>query len=423
MNDMFSRLASSARLRAMLGVGGAAITAQAVTFAAAPVASRLFDEAAFGMLGLFVALANILAVPATLGLHDAIIATQTDREADALFSACILLTLAMGGPLGLVTYFMIALDLFGYGALPAWTAPMMTIEILAMATTMALQMHAIRRKRFRHLAVSHLALGGARAGGQITFGFLGLGAFGLCGSEVLSRVATAVAMMAPVRRAEGLLPVREFVRIREAVWTYRNFIYFRAPSGFMNSLNMGLPPILIAASYSIEDVGFFSLMYMVLFVPVGLIQKTVGDVFLGHFAADHREQPPRARRFLLQVVAVLAVVATPAALLLLFLGPELFAIVFGERWRVSGELAARMAPLLAIMSVVAPVSTVLSAVNRPEFTLIFNAARVTALGTAYLVAGAMDASMPQMVGAFAVGLSCAYTFYAGLIGYAVWHPR
>ena len=62
-------------------------------------------------------------------------------------------------------------------------------------------------------------------------------------------------------------------------------------------------------------------------------------------------------------------IATPPFLLLLFFAPSLFALVFGEKWRVAGEYARLMCPMFYLRFISNPLSLVaiIAQKNRFEF--------------------------------------------------------
>ena len=59
-----------------------------------------------------------------------------------------------------------------------------------------------------------------------------------------------------------------------------------------------------------------------------------------------------------------AMIGIPCLLILVFFGPDLFAFVFSDDWRVSGEFARILAPWLILNFIVSPVSQVPLIVNK-----------------------------------------------------------
>ncbi|MGZ8455680.1 MAG: lipopolysaccharide biosynthesis protein [Gemmatirosa sp.] len=417
------RLAGNPILRSMGGVGGAAALAQGLGLLAAPIASRLFSEEAFGQFGVFFALANVLVTLALLGMTDALLAARRDDDADALLGASLRLLLVMPLLLALVTAVLVWRDWFGYGALPVWAAPLMAVQVAVVSAAMIVQMWLIRRRRFRRIAIGHLSQGGARAAGQVAFGLAGLGFLGLALSDLVCRVAVVAVSLPEMRddlRRAWRRPVRAVVR---AAWSYRLFPLFRTPSTFANNFGTALPPTLIAMGYGVSAAGLYTLMNGVLVAPIALVQKAVGDVFIGHFAAEHRRDPVAARRFLMRVAGALAALALAMGALVYAVAEPGFALLFGERWREAGRLAILMLPALMADLAIGPLGSALNVVNRPDAKLGFDVARIGGYLGAYALARAGGLPLDGLVlllGRF--GLA-SYLVYAALIWYGTRHPR
>jgi O-antigen/teichoic acid export membrane protein len=325
--------------------------------------------------------------------------------------------------LSLVAWGLIRFDCFGYGALPGWSALLMAPEVAAISFVMLLQMWRIRRQQFRSLALGHATLGLSRAGAQVSTGGLGMGFVGLAVSDTLSRVAVVLVL------TKGILPdIRSALQrnrreIATLAWRYRNFPFFRTPSTFANNVGTAMPPSLIAMAYGVPSAGLYTLMWSVIVAPGGLIQKAVGDVFIGHFAERFRTDRTAARRFLLRIALALSLISIGPGIALWFWGGPGFAILFGEAWRPAGRLASRMVPLLMADLVIGPLGGSLNVANRPDAKLYFDATRLGGYAAAYFIATRSHAPLEGMVSLFAgFGVLC-YALYAVLIYFGTRHPR
>lgn len=406
-----------------MGVGGAALVAQLLGLAAAPVVSRLVTPVAFGQFGLFFGLANVLVTLALLGFTDAILAAHSEDDAEGLLSAGLQCVMIASPLLSFVAFGLIYLGAFGYGKLPYWTALLMLPEVAAISCVMLLQMWRIRRQEFRSLAYGHLTLGVARPAGQVGGGLLNLGFFGLAVADLLSRVAVMLVI------GRGLwTDVRRVLRrsrddVLDVAWRYRLFPLFRTSSMFANNLGTAMPPSLVAMAYGVSAAGLYTLMWSVIVAPSALVQKAVGDVFLGHFADRFRSDPHNARRFLLVFALGLLLLSVGPGLVLWLWGAPVFAVLFGESWRAAGRLASLMVPLLMADFSIGPLGGALNVVNRPDAKLLFDAARLGGYGAAYYFATRSGRPLEGMITMFAQFGVMSYAVYAALIFFGTRHPR
>jgi len=403
--------------RSMAHVGGATALAQVIGLAVLPLVSRHLGPVAFGQFGLFFTLATTMGAAGPLGLPEAMLAARRWSEALALLGAALRAVFVMGLVCAGLTYVCLRYDLFGTAPLPDWVWPAMAPVVWLISLAMVFQIWLVRRRRFTSLAGAYVSQGLLRGGTQVggAFAAPGLGWLVLLGSELLGRASTVLVMAAPARRE-----ILAACRIRERRWIatvrrYWRFPAFRTPSMLANNLAAGLPLFLLASAFSAHDVGDFAFMMGIVVGPIGFMQRAVGDVFLGEFAARRRRSAAEARTLMIRTALALAGLALPATLVLAVLGPLLFATVFGQAWRGAGVLAAAYAPAFMANLVVAPLGGVLNVANRPGYKLMVDLAGIALLVLAFLAARQTGLDVVRTTLAFAGATVTAYGLYFVLV--------
>jgi O-antigen/teichoic acid export membrane protein len=98
------------------------------------------------------------------------------------------------------------------------------------------------------------------------------------------------------------------------------------------------------------------------------VSASIGDVFRQEISECYLAGK-HCRKVFISTFKKLAAVATPPFLVLLFFAPPLFALVFGEKWRVSGEYVQLMCPMFYLRFISNPLSLVaiIAQKNRFEF--------------------------------------------------------
>jgi O-antigen/teichoic acid export membrane protein len=288
---------------------------------------------------------------------------------------------------------------------------------------MLLQMWIIRRRRFRALAGGHVTLGIARSAGQLGAGSIGAGFLGLGLAEALSRTAVLLVLMRSAREDLRLARSVSAREIRAALSRYRHFPLFRTPSTLANNVGTAMPAALVTMAYGVSATGLYTLMATVLVAPSGLVQKAVGDVFIGHFAHEFRKNRRRAQQFLVNVALALVVLSIVPAVILRLWGAPMFAMVFGEKWRAAGHLAGIMVPVLMADFVIGPLGGALNVVNRPEAKLVFDVLRLAGLVAAYALAMHASAPLAGMMTYFSAFGVASYVVYGLLIYLGTARPK
>jgi len=404
----------SMRLGAVLRTGGAAAVGQLMVLVTLPIAARLFDETAFGVLGLMVTMANILTVAMHLGYVDAVIAAPTDDNADDIVRLVLGIILATSVPLAALIYVVIRCELFGYGNMPYWTIGPIIVQSAAIAAGFTFQQRLIRNQKYGALAVSHLALGGGRAGGQIVGSVLLPTPFGLVLAEMFSRCAMAAFVISRCSRSLWSLWPRRGAMVRMAV-DFRSFAAMRAAGAFLTMLNVSLPTLIIAQNFSLLEVGFISFTLAIIYAPIGLIQKALGDIFTGTYRSLLDTDTVQARWLFWQTLGLMSALGACAGGVLHLFGEPLFTVLFGEKWTIAGLTAERFAPLIAVMTVVLPLSTSLNILRRADISLIFNIARSVLLIAVMVLVAPLELNYLQTVSAIVVPAALAYMAYGAAI--------
>lgn len=402
------------RLRSMLTTGGAAALSQAMVLATTPIASRLFDDAAFGVLGLLVAISNILSILGHFGYSEAVIAAEDDGQADLLVVGVAAICMITAIPVAVLTFLAVDYDVLGYGDLPTWCIPLVAVEVVAITLVGVLQLRAIRGQAFGVLAASHITLGAARAGGQVGIGLMLPNAAGLVLSEVVSRCATA-AMMIFKSPARLLLPPYDFAGVWIVLRQLASFAWLRSASIFLNTVSVALPTLIVSQHFSLAEIGALSFALAVLYAPLGFVQKAVGDVFTGHYLALLQSDRAAARHAIVQVFWALFGLGALIWVVLYFAAVPIFTFVFGSQWALAGQTAAELAPLIALMTVTIPLSTSLNILRKAGIALWFNGLRLVGLLLGFLVVPYLELDFLQTVVWISLSQCLAYAIYGVLI--------
>lgn len=355
---------------------GGSVAAHVIAFAARPVLSRLYTPEAFGVLGVFSSLAGGLTVLATARYEDAVMLPPTQAGARRVQHLAGLLALGTAG--------LTLLALPFADAWAAWLgAPQLTelalflpITLLALAWANVAQVGLSRSERFHRLSASLFVQAVVTVGVQI--GWPGHTPAGLVLGFVAGAASFAGMTMTGLagRPSHEVLgdesPAQPLQSLREVARRYRRFPLFGLPASAMQQLAIRLPPLALAAAFGPTVVGWFSIAYASLLVPVSVLTDAVGQVFFVRAAEARRAgrlgalTQITARRL---IAATVFPVATAAVL-----GPPLFAWVFGEAWAASGTYARALAPWLMLAAVAPPLTHVFDVTERQRDEFVAGAA-------------------------------------------------
>ena len=158
--------------------------------------------------------------------------------------------------------------------------------------------------------------------------------------------------------------------IVEMTKKYKEFPIFNGLPSILNSLTLSIPVFLIAYYYEKNNTGYFNLTRQILFVPTSIIATSFTQVFFERIVS-HKNEGKSVLEDYKKMVNILALIALVFTIPLLFGGPFLFAMIFGETWAVSGYFAQIIVLSTALQFIVLPLGAVLQTFNKVKLNGIW----------------------------------------------------
>lgn len=356
---------------------GRAIAA-AVTVLATPIVTRLYDETAFGILGLVTAIAMLL-YPFTNGfcyvLAMPLATSVSERRALLVLSVVLglvatvlvaVITLAGGG------WIAIACGKEELGKYLFFVPLFCLCSTFASSTTMALNC----RKKFGHVAVRMTVEGITRRGVQIGAALAGLGGsaagllLGSLSAACAGTLTFSVVAVKPLWHADGK-PFR-IAQLIHAAAKYKDFPRFRLWSESLIHVTNNFPMLFLGFFFSsVQIAGCYAVARTLLLLPLRLFTETSRQVFYVE-AAEKVARGESAAAATSQLLRLLSVFTAFPLTTVFVLGPLLFEVALGSRWHEAGVYARILAPGVAILAIGQPLSAMFDATSRMAEGLLYN---------------------------------------------------
>lgn len=357
-------------------VSGAAL-AHVVTFAAAPVITRLYGPDAYGVAAGFSALYLVFAAIAALRYDYAVILPERDDDARTAFSLCFWLIL--------LSSIALALGIGAGWIASPWVraqpvAPLLyLVPVVTLLNALVLLMHAWAN---RHRAFGVLAR--MRVINAFVPPVIAIGAFYLLGADPIGLVigwataqVTAVILIGVLLRRAAIpvpRPLPASLRaMRLIAGRYKQFPKYNVWKTLMEQGTTLLPVLVFASIFSPAVAAWFALANNMLRVPTEMIAHAVSHVFYER-AARMRERPDELRRLVIRTLLGLS--AAGAALLVgaMIFAPIAFPFVFGQDWAPAGRYTQLLAPLAAIAILTIPLGLIPAVLGRQREQLMVSGA-------------------------------------------------
>jgi O-antigen/teichoic acid export membrane protein len=326
-------------------LSSAALIQNALVLATSPILSRLFSPEEFGVAGLLFAFASIPTTASTGHYFLAIMQTRKRVESVNIIVLSWLIVLSMSFLLS-ATVTLIYYDpdiLRGFGGQLGANIFFIPASVLLEGGMTAGRVWELRRADYQSLFRNRLIEAGAMIVSQTAAGFAGIGAIGLIGGRLLGLGAatcdTCYTFAKDIGRS-GRKSVR-LGKLEQVARRYWRFPVYQTPAELLGSFCRQIPPILLAAYFSVESVGLYWLANRVLERPTVLFGADMSRVFMQRIA-DEKDRERDPTRLFVKTTLVMAALSFPPFLLIIAFGPEAFSFFFGGEWHRAGEYARWM---------------------------------------------------------------------------------
>lgn len=345
-------------------VGGTA-GAQFIMLLSAPLLTRLYVPENFGLFAMYTSLLAIISIMACLRYEIAIPLPKYRNIAINLVGVACLITAATSLLLIILVYLFEDWLVYVFGEQKLqpffWTLP---FAVFLTGFQQVLSNLSVREKHFKSLSVSRLSLGVVTVSLQLIL--FKLEELGLLLGQIIGLLVSTLFLANAVLRKQ-MLKVLSRARMVFVVRRFIRFPKFSVWDGFSNTAGTQLPTIFIASSFGAAAGGLYSMTMRVLVFPVTLIGAAVGQVFLSDAPLAHREN--RLASLVHRLTEIMLGLSLPFIVIAFLFGPDLFALVFGDAWRQSGEFAKWLSPWIILTFVYSPLSSVFSVLKLEQVVM------------------------------------------------------
>jgi O-antigen/teichoic acid export membrane protein len=360
--------------RQVLVVSTGALGAQVVSFAFAPLITRLYGPEALGLQNIFLSVTGVLGAISALSYPGAIVVAGDPKEAIRLSQLSVLL--------GAFTAILLSVALWWSGAdllallNASGLAPVMwllPVAILVITCQTTLTQWLNRQQTFGELArlqfFTILLQNMAKAVG----GVLHPSAIILVGIHVCSGLFSTLSAARRAQRKHPGQPDTSSISVSSlwsAAYRHRSFALFSAPQNLMSASSSALPVLMLTGFSGPASAGQFGLAMTVLGVPSALIGQSVLSVLYPKVTQAIQSRQ-RADAIIQRSTWAMAAMGAPVYGALAIGAPDLFAWVFGSDWRAAGVYAQLLTPWMFFQFINKPAVAAIPALKAQRGLLIF----------------------------------------------------
>lgn len=397
-------------------VGGTAF-AQIIGVLVLPIITRLYSPEEFALFAVYASIFNTLIVIACLRFEIAIPLPEDDENAFSLFLLSLLSNIFITTLIVLLIFFFQDpfLNFIQQPQLKAfiWFIP---IGVFFAGLYNALQYWNTRKRNFTTIAKTRLKQSVGSSMIQVGGGFGDFSTVGLILGHVMKFCVGTVSLFVTFKaEARDLLRKNSWVKLKENWKKYDKFPKYSSFEALANSAAIQLPVIIIAAVAIGPEAGYLMLSMQVMAIPMSLIGGAIGQVYLAH--APQYYSKGQLKQYTVQIIKKISKIAVVPIIMIGFIAPFIFPLVFGRAWVDAGHMLLWMTPWFIIQILSSPVSMSLHITGNQKIALLLQI-----LGLLIRVGGLLLISIIYSDLAFeyyAVSGFVFYTLYLFVILYVI----
>lgn len=360
------------------------LLAQGLNFLLMPLLTRIYDPSQFGLFSVFTNATIFLGVVAAMRYEYAVVLPADDRESALVvwlaIETAVLFALATTAAMLVVGGRMN--DWRAMAGIAPWRA-WLPVALMLVAAYNAQAYWAIRHRQYARLGLSKLVITVATGATQLGAAWL-LGA--RTGGLLAGLLTGQLTGMAYLAWGSGLSLrlAGQWREILAVAHRYSHFPRYSALGSGLDGISQLLPVAVLTATFGSAAAGHFALADRALRAPSMLLGSSLSQVFFQRLSAS-RANPAECRRLLWRTWKHLALFGGVPSLVAILFGPWAFALVFGARWAIAGEIARALAPGVFAYFVAFPTSNVIVVFERVGLLLIWQIAYVLLVAGCFLL--------------------------------------
>lgn len=387
-------------------VSGATI-AQIIPIAITPILTRIYTPEDFGLLALYLGIANIVANIATGRYELAILLPKKISESKSVVLLSIIITFSIGFLFFIITILFskkLAL-LFGNEQLSTWLY-FIPVSIILNGLHQSYYYWLNRNIKYKQMAFSKILQTGTNSLFAIVFQMFSMG---LLFAQILGRLVSTLYLLFFSWRKIPVKFLTTKKRLKSVALKYKEFPLYDIPTALISSSNQNIPNILFNSFFSNLTGGFYYLAIKIIGLPISLISSAFLDVFKQQ-ASEEYSKRGNAKETYVKTFKTLFLLSIIPFSIFFYYAEDIFMILFGKEWVISGKFAKILIPMVFLRFLASPLSFMFYIAKKQIYNLIGQTIILVLLLSSFIVGNYYNSEYITLY-MISVGFSLFYIFY------------
>ena len=313
--------------------------AQLIPILLQPVLRRYYPPEIFGAYAVYLSLVGILIIISSFKYELAIILPGKDKEATNI----VLLAQLLNFGFNFVLFCLIIV--FSHRILKLLNLPekyTLFLYLVPVGTFLynlyiSINYWLIRQKAFLPVSVNKFVRRGFEGLFQVLFKWIGF-SNGLVFGDLIGHFANNISGLIQSLKKEFRFGDLSICKLKYVAKKYVDYPRYNLVPSFMSACSFLLPMIFINKFFSTQYAGYFDLSKLLLSLPFALIATSISNVLLQRTSEKFKSKIS-FKREIISMFLIVFTIAVIEVVIIEFFGIDLFRIVFGAEWIISGKIS------------------------------------------------------------------------------------
>ena len=358
--------------------------AQAIPIAISPILTRIYTPEDFGVFALYMSLLMIFGNLAAGRYEMAILLPKNNTDAKHIVVVAIILSFITS----LIFFFLIVLfhkqimGVLDNNNISIWLY-LLPLNIFLFSVASILYYWYNRKKEYKTLANNQILKSSVQGIVNLLVGYFGKITAGLIFGTLLGTFISVIYLFQKVKNDFDKFIFSKYRAIL-LLNKYQKFPKFLILSNFLESLSTQLPILLISSFFGITIVGFYALSQRIVKIPLMFMGSSISSVFRQK-ASKLLVTTGSCRVLYLNTLKKLFILGTIPFITFYFIAPDMFRIIFGEEWKVTGEYAQLLTPLFYLEFIIYPLRIMFIVAEQQAYTVYIQIYAIISVCIAFTV--------------------------------------
>ncbi|MBC1935869.1 lipopolysaccharide biosynthesis protein [Listeria grandensis] len=316
------------------------VVAQLLMIGFSPILLRMYSENQMGEYAAYTTVIVIMVKVAGLSLEKAIPLEQSKKKVHQLVQLNIIIVWLVSLIL-LIIYIIFDISLLNIiGISPNFISAVLLS--LGIGVTSMIQVYNYQNmafEQYKTLSMTKTMQYGTTGIVQIVLALIqNIRSIGLLMGDVIGKFVSVIILYYVSHKTVGENVKLTWRATLHILQKYRNFIFFSAPAGLINTLSLQVPLLFVISIFSTTDGGQYALVQRAIAVPISLLSISLSQFFYSFAAKEIAVNPGKVYQMYKKMTIKLAVYSIIPIFLLVLIAPSTFMIVFGQNWFVAGQI-------------------------------------------------------------------------------------